>query len=332
MKNNVISRPVFYALHVLFWLCYGAILFASLSNWIESSSEVWQAVISDVLTSSSIAYLNYYLLLPKLYRKGRYSAYILASIAMVVIIVLLRVNLLGMTHRSVTYTYFIRSVPALGFYLITTVVWFFANLIKAQRNEIELRNSQLATELKFLKLQLSPHFLFNTLNNVYSMAYFKDQNTAPAILKLSEMMRHMLYEDQGKFVSLSKEISFMENFIELWRLKLDEKPVITFKHKGVSDNHHIAHLIFLVFLENAFKHGNTIDGTIEINLYVDATDRLFFEIKNDVIDARKTAEEESGVGLSNVKKRLNLIYPGKHQLKLEQNPTSFKVELTIDLT
>ncbi|SIN73098.1 sensor histidine kinase [Algoriphagus halophilus] len=332
MKNNVISRPVFYALHVLFWLCYGAILFASLSNWIESSSEVWQAVVSDVLTSSSIAYLNYYLLLPKLYRKGRYSAYILASIGMVIIIVLLRVNLLGMTHRSVTYTYFIRSVPALGFYLITTVVWFFANLIKAQRNEIELRNSQLATELKFLKLQLSPHFLFNTLNNVYSMAYFKDQNTASAILKLSEMMRHMLYEGQGKFVSLSKEISFMENFIELWRLKLDEKPNIIFKHKGVSDNHQIAHLIFLVFLENAFKHGNTIDGTIEINLHVDAANQLFFTIKNDVIDARKTAEEESGVGLSNVKKRLNLIYPGKHQLKLEQSPTSFNVELTIDLS
>lgn len=332
MKNNVISRPAFYALHVLFWFCYGAILYASLSSWIDSPLEIWKIVISDVLTSSAITYLNYYLLLPKLYSKGKYLSYVLASLALVILIVLLRVNILGMSHKSVAYTYFIRSVPAIGFYLVTTVVWFFANLIKSQRNEIELRNSQLASELKFLKLQLSPHFLFNTLNNVYSMAYFKDQNTAPAILKLSEMMRHMLYEDQGKFISLSKEIKFMENFIELWRLKLDEKPVIIFKHNGFSDNHQIAHLIFLVFLENAFKHGNTIDGTIEINLYVDATDRLFFTLKNDVIDARKTAEEESGVGLSNVKKRLNLIYPGKHQLKLDQSPTSFKVELIIDLT
>ncbi|AWW29673.1 sensor histidine kinase [Echinicola strongylocentroti] len=331
MKNSFISRPAFYALHVLFWLCYGAILYAALSGWIYSSEQLWGAVVSDVLTSSSIAYLNYYLLLPRLYRKGKYTAYILASIGIVVVIVLLRVSLLGMTHRSVAYTYFIRSVPAIGFYLITTVIWFFANMISAQRKEIELRNSQLASELKFLKLQLSPHFLFNTLNNIYSMAYFQDHNTAPAIMKLSEMMRHMLYEDQGKFVSLKKEILFMENFIELWRLKLDEKPVIVFKHEGVKDRHRIAHLIFLVFLENAFKHGNTVDGKIDIRLTIDSEDKLHFFISNDVIKARKTAEEESGVGLSNVKKRLNLIYPRKHTLMLDQDASSFIVKLTIDL-
>ena len=331
MKNNFISRPAFYVLHVFFWLCYGTILYASLGNWINSSREISRAVVSDVLTSSAIAYLNYYLLLPKLYKKGKYTGYILASIAVVVTIVLLRVNLLGMTHRSVTYTYFIRSVPAFGFYLITTVIWFFANMISAQRNEIELRNSQLATELKFLKLQLSPHFLFNTLNNIYSMAYFKENNTAPAIMKLSEMMRHMLYEDQGRYVSLSREIQFMENFIELWRLKLDEKPRITFNYEGVLERHRVAHLIFLVFLENAFKHGNTIDGRIAIKLRIDAEDILHYYIRNDVILARKTAEEESGVGLLNVEKRLNLIYPGKHELILNQNNTSFEVKLTLDL-
>ncbi|PZX55605.1 sensor histidine kinase [Algoriphagus chordae] len=331
MKNTVISRPAFYALHVLFWFCYGAILFASLSSWIDSPLEIWKIVISDVLTSSAITYLNYYLLLPRLYAKGKHLSYVIASLALVIVIVLLRVNMLGMSHQSVAYTYFIRSVPAIGFYLVTTVVWFFANLIKAQRNEIELRNSQLASELKFLKLQLSPHFLFNTLNNIYSMAYFKENNTAPAIMKLSEMMRHMLYEDQGKFVSLSREITFMENFIELWRLKLDEKPKIFFTYEGVKDRHRIAHLIFLVFLENAFKHGNTIDGTIEIKLTIDADDRLHFYSRNDVIDARKTAEEESGVGLSNVKKRLNLIYPEKHELTLDQHATYFEVKLTIEL-
>lgn len=163
------------------------------------------------------------------------------------------------------------------------------------------------------------------------MAYFKENNTAPAIMKLSEMMRHMLYEDQGRFVSLSKEIFFMENFIELWRLKLDEKPKIVFTHRGVQERHRIAHLIFLVFLENAFKHGNTINGTIKISLNINEGDMLFFYIRNDIINARKTAEDESGVGLANVRKRLNLIYPGKHELKMEQDATSFEVELTIDL-
>ncbi|RAI88455.1 histidine kinase [Algoriphagus yeomjeoni] len=331
MQTNLLSRPILYALHILFWLCYGAILFASMSNWVVSTTELWHIVISDVLASSAIAYLNYYWLLPKYYGKGKYGLYVILSVLLIASIVIVRVSIIGLSHRSMTYTYFIRSVPAIGFYLITTVVWFFANLIKAQRNEIELRNSQLASELKFLKLQLSPHFLFNTLNNIYSMAYFKENNTAPAIMKLSEMMRHMLYEDQGRFVSLSKEITFMENFIELWRLKLDEKPKIIFTHQGIKDRHQIAHLIFLVFLENAFKHGNTIDGTIEINLNINAGDRLFFYIRNDVIAGRKTAEEESGVGLTNVKKRLNLIYPAKHELELDQNATSFEVKLTINL-
>lgn len=331
MNFQFLSRRVKYAVHVLFWICYGAILYASLSNWIESSEELWKAILSDVLASSFVVYSTYYGLLPKVYGKGKYAAFILGSILLIAVVVLFRVHYQGLTHRSVSYTYFIRSVPAIGFYLSSTVVWFIAKLISAQRNEIELRNSQLASELKFLKLQLSPHFLFNTLNNIYSMAYFKDSNTAPAIMKLSALMRHMLYEDQGKFVSLAREITFMENFIELWRLKLDEKPTIIFKHNGIRDSHQIAHLIFLVFLENAFKHGNTIDGTIEINLHVDASDQLFFCIKNDVINARKTAEAESGVGLMNVRKRLNLIYPGKHELELKQDALSFEVKLKIDL-
>src|SRR5690606_27118409 len=227
MKTRFISRPAFYALHILFWIGYGAILYASLSNWIDSDFELWNAILSDVLASSAVAYLTYDWWLPEKYGTGNYGIYILLSIALVVPCGLLWVHIKGVSRRSVSYTYFIRSVPAIGFYLSSTVIWFIVNLISAQRNEIELRNSQLASELKFLKLQLSPHFLFNTLNNIYSMAYFKDNNTAPAIMKLSEMMRHMLYEDQGRFVSLEKEIRFMENFIELWRLKLDEKPKIT---------------------------------------------------------------------------------------------------------
>ena len=331
MKQAALSRRVVYLFHVLFWVCYGAILYASLGTWISSQQAIWSAVISDVLTSSAITYINILWLLPNIYGKGKYTLYIAASVSMIICIVFLRVGILGMTHRSVVYTYFIRSVPALGFYLISTVIWFFNNMITAQRREIELRNSQLNSELKFLKLQLSPHFLFNTLNNIYSMAYFSDGNTAPAILKLSGMMRHMIYEDNGKFISLSREIVFMENFIELWRLKLDEKPNIVFKHTGVHEGHRIAHLIFLVFLENAFKHGNTMNGSILISLDVNKDDQLFFHLRNDVIDNRNTIEEKSGVGLSNVRKRLDLIYPGRHKLTLQHDLKTFEVNLTIDL-
>ena len=331
MKLHSLSRSGVYVLHIFFWICYGGILYSSLGTWIDSPREIWRAVISDVVASCVVVYINLLWLLPKLYKKGRYALYVAASIALIATVVLLRVNFLGVVHKSVVYTYFIRTVPALGFYLLTTFIWFFNNLSSAQRREVELRNSQLNSELKFLKLQLSPHFLFNTLNNIYSMAYFSDANTAPAILKLSGMMRHMLYEDQDKFIALSREIAFMENFIELWRLKLDEKPNIVFSHSGVNEGHRIAHLIFLVFLENAFKHGNTMNGSISINLDVTKDDVLHFNVKNEVIDVRNTLEEKSGVGLLNVRKRLELIYPEKHNLTLQQEPTSFEVNLTIDL-
>jgi sensor histidine kinase YesM len=333
MRNQGLSRGWSYTLQLFFWVGYGAIVYASLIAWNQSHTAVLRATFSDVITSAAIAYINVLWFLPTFYGKRRYSLYIAASLALVVSVVCLRVNVLDaeLSHRSVTYTYFIRSVPALGFYLITTVIWFFNNLSSAQRREVELRNSQLDSELKFLKLQLSPHFLFNTLNNIYSMAYFKDNNAATAVLKLSGMMRHMLYEGQTKFIALHKEIGFMENFIELWRLKLDEKPTISFKHTGVRDEHQIAHLIFLVFLENAFKHGNTMNGNIEIVLAVDQENVLHFKLRNDIIDVPNTLEEKSGVGLTNVKKRLDLIYPGKHRLDLQSEKTFFEVNITIDL-
>lgn len=333
MKRYALPRTAVYGLHVLFWICYGAILYAAVSNWNDSPSEVWRTVTTDVVSSSAICYLNILWLLPKLYGRQKYFLYVVIALSIVFVVIYLRVNIfhVGLRHKAISYTYFIRSIPAFGFYLLSTVVWFVSNLISSQRRETELRNSQLDSELKFLKLQLSPHFLFNTLNNIYSMAYFSDVNTAPAILMLSGMMRHMIFDDQGKFIPLVKEITFMENFIELWRLKVEEKTTVTFKHSGVREGQLIAHLIFLVFLENAFKHGNNANGSVDIRLDVTGSDILTFQIKNDVLETRSTLDERSGIGLANVRKRLELIYPDKHRLTLKEDTTSFEVNLTIDL-
>src|SRR6478736_3207464 len=300
MKQLTLTRGLTYVLHILFWAGYGAILYASLSGWGLSGQLILTTVLSDIFTSVTISYFNLLILLPRLYERGKYGLYACIALAFIVALALFRVNVLPLpfARHPLYYIYFIRTLPIVGFYLFTTLIWSLNNLVSARRREIELKNSQLDSELKFLKLQLSPHFLFNTLNNIYSMAYFKDANTAPAILKLSGMMRHMLMEGD-KFISLSKEISFMENFIELWRLKLDEKPTIVFTHTGVTDQHRIAPMIFLAFLENAFKHGNTMNGNISISLTINNNDTLHFNIKNDVIDVPNTLEEKSGVGLSN---------------------------------
>lgn len=318
-------------IHLLFWCTYGALLYVSLSSWGYAQRTIWTSLLADVAGSATICYLNYMVLLPQFYGKGKYGTYIVSSVAAVITLITLRVSLFDLTHRSLAYTFFIRSLPIIVAYLLTTVVWFFNNLISAKRREVELRNSQLDSELRFLKLQLSPHFLFNTLNNIYSMAYFNDVNTAPAILKLSGMMRHMLHDAQHKFVPLSKEIDFLENFIELWRLKLDEKPQIVFTHSGINESQMVAPLIFLAFFENAFKHGNTIDGRIIVSLTVNKQGNLHLTINNDIMSAPTTLEEKSGVGLENVKKRLDLIYPGKHKLDIISDRQSYEVNLMLEI-
>ena len=329
MKTITLRRGGSILFQLLFWLVYGSLLYASLASWKYPQPVNWTSMLSDVTTSVLITYVNYLLLLPRLYGKGKYGRYIFASLAIIVVLITLRVTLIGMSHRSVSYTWFIRSLPIIGFYLVTCVIWFFKYIISARQREVELKNSQLDSELKFLKLQLSPHFLFNTLNNIYSLVYFQDANAAPAILKLSGMMRHMLHESQEPFISLIREITFMENFIELWRLKLDEKPTIVFNHSGVSEQHRVAPLIFLAFLENAFKHGNTINGSIVINLDATFENVIHFRVVNEILNVRSTLEEKSGVGLANVRKRLELIYPGKHQLDISVKPDLYEVNLKI---
>jgi LytS/YehU family sensor histidine kinase len=219
--------------------------------------------------------------------------------------------------------------PLVGFFFISSTGWFVTDWFRSRKREVELVNSQLDSELKFLKLQLNPHFLFNTLNNIYSLAYFNDKNTPEAILKLSNMMRHMIYDSQDKFISLTKEVEFIDNFIELQQLKVDNGPDIRFTKNGIREGQKIAPLLFLAFLENSFKHGK--QGTVDIGLSVEKN-RLHFRISN-LLPANPTTQlEKSGVGLMNVKKRLELIYPNRHELIMNSDDTTFTVELNVILS
>ena len=218
--------------------------------------------------------------------------------------------------------------PLVGFFFISSTGWFVTDWFQSRKREVELINSQLDSELKFLKLQLNPHFLFNTLNNIYSLSYFNDKNTPQAIMKLSNMMRHMIYDSQDKFISLSKEVEFIDNFIELQKIKVENTPEITFTKTGIRESHQIAPLLFLAFLENSFKHGQK--GTIEIDLSV-KENLLHFSITNQIPKIQSNQLEKSGVGLVNVKKRLELIYPDKHELVMETNDTVFSVKLNLNI-
>ncbi len=194
---------------------------------------------------------------------------------------------------------------------------------------------QLSTENKFLRSQINPHFLFNTLNNLFSMAQAKgNDELADGISKLSGMMRYMLYDSNAESVLLSTEISYLEECITLNKLRYaDEEVTVMFDYPTQTSGINVAPMLFIPFVENAFKHGVAIGQTTTVAISIHVSEQmLIFTCENANHNMiRKMAIEKSGIGLENVKRRLELLYPGKHKLHLTQTDEKFSVNLEINL-
>jgi len=207
---------------------------------------------------------------------------------------------------------------------------------KSELRRTQLQANQLSTEIKFLKSQINPHFLFNTLNNLFSMAQAKENDElADGILKLSGMMRYMLYDSNEERVPLGKEIIYLEECITLNKLRYaDEEVLVSFEHPGHNADVRIAPMLFIPFVENAFKHGVAIGkkGAIQIAITVSGEKLNFSCVNRDYSAIKKMEMNISGIGLENVKRRLELVYPGKHQLMINNESGKFMVNLEIELS
>jgi LytS/YehU family sensor histidine kinase len=247
----------------------------------------------------------------------------------------------GYTHRA---EYFYSSFYIVQITMITLFIVLFVGMLRfaedwfeleARKKEVE--NEKLLAELNFLKAQINPHFLFNTLNNLYYLAYSKSENTTEVIAKLSVMMRYMIYDSNHPKVLLSKEIEYMQSYISLEQLRLNGQIPIKLEVCGSPENIWITPLIFITFLENAFKHGvsNTNSGSwVTIMLKIkDGT--CTYTVENSKLkpsaDALKESEDKSGIGLRNVRRRLELSYPGQHDLVVAETPEKYKVQLNLSL-
>ncbi|WP_422079331.1 sensor histidine kinase [Ulvibacterium sp.] len=197
--------------------------------------------------------------------------------------------------------------------------------------EKELNEQNAKSEMALLRSQINPHFLYNTLNNIYSLAYPKSTKAAQAVMKLSGIMRYSLTEANNKFVPLQKEIDYLHSYISLERMRYRNPSFIEFSVEGDMDNINIAPMLFIPFVENAFKHGDIEKGgsTIKINLRADMNS-LVFEVVNRY-NADSQQSQGSGIGLRNVRRRLELIYPNRHKLTVDDNKSgsTFNVRLEI---
>jgi LytS/YehU family sensor histidine kinase len=216
--------------------------------------------------------------------------------------------------------------------VLSIIIEIFLFAKKKEEALILSQNETLANELKLLKSQINPHFLFNALNNIYALSAIDTGKTQQSISYLSNMLRYVLYECEKPFVSLEKEVAYIEDYIKLFTLKSSKKYVIE-THFNISNPHiEIAPMLLIPFVENAFKHSNIerVEGTF-IKINISDTERgIDFKIENTFGEESIVKDEVGGIGLENVKKRLLILYPEKHKLKISEENHVFTVALNIE--
>lgn len=203
---------------------------------------------------------------------------------------------------------------------------------KIEKMQEQLGKEKLNAELAFLKNQISPHFFFNTLNNIYSLIGINAEDSQDAVLKLSKLMRYLLYESEHGDTKLSYEIDFMKNYIDLMKLRMSEKVSLSVDFPDNYEDVNLPPLLFIPFIENAFKHGITTRSKSFINISLSFTPEvLIFKCSNSIAGER-SEDRQPGIGLDNVKKRLALLFPGKHDLVIDKRDDGFRVFLNIKLS
>ena len=325
-------------LHVLAWLLvFSWVIYFLHSNNALSFSKLMDSSIGLGLMMS-IFYFNWYVLIPTYLAKDHILMYIICVLA-----TLCAVALIQSPIDYYIFPEFNRNMEALYTperllqYMLSGLVIMFissglkvtGNYIKNERRNKVLENQKLAAELAFLKSQVNPHFLFNTLNNIYSLAYKQSPETPDAIMKLSLLMRYMLYESNDTMVSLEKEVEHLQNFIDLQKLRLREQTIIKFNMEGDLHGKQIAPMLLMTLVENAFKHGLVSKNEIGISINLKVFhDNLVFSTINNTSSHKK--REFGGIGLENMKQRLRILYPGRHKLTFEEKESTFYATLKLN--
>lgn len=280
-----------------------------------------------------------YKLLPSLFYKKKYWHFVLSFLAVVILVIafeeLVVEQIFYPDSRGQSFPgIFYGLVEVLPPIIILTAFKFAWDSLMRQNKVEALEKAVKDSELQFLKSQINPHFLFNNLNNLYSYALENSPKTPKIILELSGVLRYMLYECREEYVPLQKEISQLENFTKLNELQIEERGQVNFTKKNISGQYEIAPLILMVFIENAFKHCQSSlsdDLKIDISISLGDDHHLRFNCKNNYQKQTNVDQLSKGIGLQNVKKRLDFLYPDDYKLNISETDDQYEVDLVIKL-
>ena len=353
------NKALTIVMHILAWL--GLVILPQLiinRYWGSQNFIAWGFYLNATIYGV-IFYINYLWLVPNFYLNGKRLLYFLIGIASIVLLYFVSEFLNEtfihnperdrkiaeafekLSEENVIPKPPVRQMQVYFFSLTSLIISGFALGLKVieehiatEKRQKELEKEKLNSELAFLKNQISPHFFFNTLNNIYALIEISSKDAQASVLKLSKMMRYLLYESDNGQTDLKQEINFLNHYIDLMRLRVS--PKVNFEIQLPNDhlNLHVPPLLFIPFIENAFKHGISYREKSFVKVEMKIIDnKLFFKCINSISKRTDTNQDEnhSGIGLENVKKRLQLLFPDKHRLDISTKNDEFSIFLSVEL-
>lgn len=350
MSKNKIYNRYKIAGHIIFWIT--SIILLTLLFYFYDKTLNFNIIAKSLITNLFFAlavYINLYLLIPGFLKQKSYIFYFFWLILLLSITsFFLQLSfiypfrkLLGITTEFTSFNtnlhsaYFFSTLFYVGITSVLRLIKDWISLQDINLRLVKIEQQKLEAELKTLKGQLNPHFLFNSLNNIYSLSLIKSDKVPELILKLSDLMRHIIYESKENYISLEKELEFVNNFIELQRIRTSEKTIIKYEIIGKIPSAKIAPLLFEPFIDNAFKHGlpgSEYSDFIYITFNFEKPNYLNFELVNNYEESFYKKTENSGIGLKNVKQRLKLLYqPKEFNLIIKRENHLHKVSLELKL-
>lgn len=333
--GELIKNKRQFSIHIFIWaILYAVVLFFVYSE----GKEITLKICLRIAFGAVIFYTNYSLLVPYLLLKKKKILYLLSIIILLIVAYLIisnvfnfdfykNQNLLDKRPSKFIIIIFFNAVII----IIGTVIRVYEQWIENDKIKTEIEIQKNKTELEALKNQLNPHFLFNSLNSIYSLTVKKSNDAPEAVIMLSELMRYMLYKANDSKVLLKDEIQYIENYIKLQRIRIAKNENVKTNIKGIITSQKISPLLFISYIENAFKYGTDFKGNTEVEITISIVDsELHFKCSN-IIGSVAKDKESSGIGMQNTKNRLELLYPNKHWLTTVEKDNKFWVDLKLKL-
>lgn len=327
--------------HVFFWMMVFGIWYMLRVGDYSSERKAFVVTFIKVADLAAMIYITNYILIPNFLYKKKYLLLVITFVATILISSWIKMNILAWLlnnpaladwSNNLTARLYDNIIPHFILVIAGAAIKLMLDYGELQQRMAETAKEKAEAELNFLKSQINPHFVFNSLNSVYFLIDKSNVAARETLHKFSDMLRYQLYEMNGDKIPIEKEIQYLKDYVDLQQLRKDDKYTVQFNYASAVKGFSIEPLLLVPFIENAFKHishFNDKKNFVKVDLYC-ANNVFTFLVENSKEEQRLT-EEHGGIGLVNVKRRLELLYPGKHDLKIEETTNFFSIQLNIQL-